>query len=184
MSDSVKTIDNFLTKEQCTYLINKYKNNVVRSTVISTDNKSFIDNSRTSSTYYIPDSDNVIIEIKKKVSNFLNIPIENIEGIQFLRYMKGEQYKYHYDYLLNKPQNQRVHTILVYLNDLEVSDGGATSFYYYKMKVNPKEGMGVWFRNMAEDGTLITESLHSGEEILSDNVIKYALNIWTRQYKI
>ena len=35
---------------------------------------------------------------------------------------------------------------------------------------------------MDEKG-VIYDSLHAGEEILKDDVVKYALNIWTRQYK-
>jgi prolyl 4-hydroxylase len=71
----------------------------------------------------------------------------------------------------------------VYLNTLDIADGGATSFFHYKKKVTPKKGQAVWFKNMNDDGTLNTLSLHSGEEILTDGVIKYALNIWTRQTK-
>ena len=138
------------------------------------------DTSRTSSTYFIPDSDPIIGELKEKVASFLKINRNQIEGIQFLRYLYGERYLYHHDYLPGNPPNQRVHTIIVYLNDLAEGDGGENSFFHYKMKVKPKVGMGVWFRNMTEEGSLISESLHSGEPILKEGVVKYALNIWTR----
>jgi hypothetical protein len=60
----------------------------------------------------------------------------------------------------------------------------ATSFYYYKKKIQPQRGLGVWFRNMDEQGNLITQSMHSGEPILKDGSIKYALNIWTKEHPI
>ncbi len=181
MSEPIKILNNFLSPEHCQELITHYYDKVSRSVVIDTT-ISYTDSSRTSSSYFIPDTDEIIIELKKKTADFLKIPVENIEGIQFLRYKKGEKYNYHYDFFPENITNQRVHTILVYLNTLEESDGGATSFFHYKQKFIPKEGQGIWFKNINEDGTVNRESLHSGEEIKTD-VIKYALNIWTRQHK-
>lgn len=169
-------IDNFISDNDCEYLIRTYKDKAARSI---TENG--IHESRTSSTYFLSDSDATVKYIKQKVSDYLNVPLTHIENIQFLKYQKGEQYKYHNDYFqgTNIP-NQRVHTILIYLNTLQPEDGGETSFYYHKLKITPKKGMAVWFRNMSEDGKLVTESLHSGEPIKTDT-IKYALNVWTRQ---
>ncbi len=173
------TIDNFLTLETCQYLINTYKDKVSPSATVDG-----IHSSRTSSTFYLSDSDDNVKNIKIKVSEYLGIPIENIENLQFLKYKKGEQYKYHNDYFGgDNIINQRVHTILVYLNTLGEGNGGETSFFHHKLKINPKEGMAVWFRNMSEDGRLVTESLHSGEPVLGD-CIKYAINIWTRQHRV
>jgi DNA-binding GntR family transcriptional regulator len=57
------------------------------------------DLSRTSSSYYIPNTDPAIPELKQKVAAFLNIDVKQIEPIQFLRYLHGEKYNYHHDYL-------------------------------------------------------------------------------------
>lgn len=169
-------IDNFISDNDCEYLINKYKDKASRSKTVDG-----IHDSRTSSTYFLPRSDEIVKSILEKVSKYLNIPETYIEDIQFLKYQKGEQYKYHNDYFPgNNVKNQRVHTILIYLNTLEPEDGGETSFYHHKLKITPKKGMGVWFRNMTEDRKLVTESLHSGEPIKTD-IVKYALNVWTRE---
>lgn len=181
----VKILDNFLSHEHCQELINRYKDKVTRSIVVDISTRVHkTDSSRTSSTYYIPDSDQIIRGLKEKVASFLEIDTNQIEGIQFLRYLYGEKYIYHHDYLPGNPLNQRIHTIIVYLNDLLDGEGGETSFFHYKLKVKPKEGTAVWFRNMADDGSLIQKSLHSGEPILKKDTVKYALNIWTKQYKI
>lgn len=182
MSEPVKLLDGFLSPEKCQTLIETYKDKVVQSTVVESTTKQNVKNSaRTSSTFFIPDSDPIIAELKEKVAEFLKIDRKQIEGIQFLRYLYGERYTYHHDYLPGNPSNQRVHTIIVYLNTLNDGDGGETSFFHYKLKVKPTQGTGVWFRNMTDDGKLINESLHSGEPILKAGVVKYALNIWTRQ---
>jgi prolyl 4-hydroxylase len=175
----IKVFNAFLSDEDCDHLINTYKDKVSQSLVVG----NLPHPSRTSSSYFLPQTDPVISQLRTKVAKVLDAPIENIEPIQFLRYRKGELYKYHHDFLKgDNITNQRVHTILVYLNTLQPEDGGATSFFHYKQKISPKKGAAVWFRNMNEEGKVIEESLHAGEEILTDTV-KYALNIWTREHK-
>lgn len=185
MNPPVQILENFISSENCKYLIETYKDKVFQSKVVTVDkdgnSKSDLHTSRTSSTYYIPNTDKVVTEIRQKVSTFLGVNINNIEGIQFLRYMKGEKYLWHHDFLKGADvTNQRTDTLIIYLNTLKESDGGATSFFHYNMKVHPKEGRAAWFKNCDENGQLINESLHAGEEILTD-VTKYALNIWIRQ---
>ncbi len=176
----VITFDNFISAADCEHLIKTYNDKVFKSTVIGGK----VHEARSSSSYYIPKTDPIIKSIREKTAKILNIPEENIEPVQFLRYMKGERYAYHHDFLPGENiANQRVHTLLVYLNTLEPEEGGATSFFHYKLKVTPKMGTAVWFKNMNDDGTLNIKSLHAGEQILKEGTIKYALNIWTRQYK-
>jgi prolyl 4-hydroxylase len=174
-------IDNFISDEDCDYLINTFDDKVFPSKVVGTEEKHA---SRNSSSFYMPRTDEIVKKLLLKSSTYLNVPVENFETPQFLRYMKGERYLYHHDFFKGEDvKNQRVHTILVYLNSLNEDEGGATSFYHYKQKVQPKKGLGVWFRNMNEDGTLNYNSLHAGEEILKDDSVKYAINIWSRQHK-
>jgi hypothetical protein len=123
------------------------------------------------------------VELRQKAAAMAGVPENNVEGLQLVRYAKGEQYKFHYDYFDAIRDNQRVHTFLVYLNDLELEDGGSTIFKLYKLKVYPRTGRCVWFRNMI-DGKVNEMSLHSGEEVLSDEKIKYAVNIWIREKEI
>ena len=188
MEPPVKIIENFLSSDDCKYLIKTYDEKVFKSRVVinTSDGKSNPDthSSRTSSTFFIPNSDKVISELRQKVAEFLKVDSKNIEGIQFLKYMKGERYLWHHDFLKgDNVTNQRTDTFIVYLNSLDITDGGATAFFHYKLKVCPKEGRAVWFKNCDENGQLINESLHAGEEILTD-ATKYALNIWIRQHTI
>ena len=178
-------INDFITHDDCQYLINTYKDNLQKSRIVnSSTGLHEVHLSRTSSTFFLPDKDNIVNSIKQKASEYLNIPINHVEGLQLLRYEKGEKYTYHHDYFKGENiKNQRVHTIIVYLNDLDISDGGATSFFHHSLKIQPKEGTAVWFRNMDDNNNLIVTSLHSGEEILT-SAIKYAINIWTRQYPL
>ena len=182
MLNTPVTIPEFITHNDCQYLIDTYKNQLQHSyTVNSTTNTLEIHPSRTSSSFYFPGHDSVVNTIKQKTADYLNIPITYIEPLQLLRYVKGERYLYHHDYLRgDNITNQRVHTVLVYLNTLDASDGGATSFFHHSLKIQPVEGNAVWFRNADDSGNTIDTSLHSGEEMRTD-AVKYAINIWTRQ---
>jgi prolyl 4-hydroxylase len=179
MNEPVKILEGFLEPEKCAYLIDKYQGRCKRSTVTSPKGD-VIDPARTSSTYFLPDTDPVVAELREKVATMVKINTTQVEGLQLVRYAKGEQYKFHYDYFDEIRHNQRVHTFLVYLNDLEMEDGGCTLFKLAKVKVYPKQGRAIWFRNTFDDGTYNTDSLHAGEQVQGDK-IKYAINIWTRQ---
>jgi prolyl 4-hydroxylase len=179
MDEPVKIMEGFLEPEKCAYLIEKYQGRCARSTVTSAKGD-VIDPARTSSTYFLPDTDPVVIHLRQKVVSMTGISPQQVEGLQLVRYAKGEQYKFHYDYFDEIRHNQRVHTFLVYLNDLDMEDGGCTLFKLAKIKVYPKQGRAVWFRNTFDDGSYNTNSLHAGEEVHGDK-IKYAINIWTRQ---
>jgi prolyl 4-hydroxylase len=174
-----KIMEAFLEPEKCQYLIDTYKDRCKRSTVVDANGKDVIDANRTSSTYFMPNDDPVIVELRRKAAAMAAVPESHVEGLQLVRYAKGEQYKFHYDYFDAIRHNQREHTFLVYLNDFELHEGGSTIFKMYGIKVYPKTGRCVWFRDMI-DGKLNDKSLHSGEEVLSDK-IKYAVNIWIRE---
>jgi prolyl 4-hydroxylase len=174
-----KIMESFLEPEKCQYLIHTYQDRCKRSTVVDALGRDVVDAARTSSTYFMPNDDAVIVELRRKTAAMVGVPESHVEGLQLVRYAKGEQYKFHYDYFDAIRNNQREHTFLVYLNDFSLEDGGSTIFKEYGIKVYPKTGRCIWFRNMI-DGKLNTKSLHSGEEVLSDK-IKFAVNIWIRQ---
>jgi prolyl 4-hydroxylase len=179
LEEPCKILEGFLEPEKCQYLIDTYQDKCKRSTVVDTTGKDVVDAARTSSTFFMPNDDPVIVELRRKAAAKAGVPESHVEGLQLVRYAKGEQYKFHYDYFDAIRHNQREHTFLVYLNDFNLDEGGSTIFKLYGIKVYPKTGRCVWFRDMI-DGALNEKSLHSGEEVLSDKV-KFAVNIWIRE---
>ena len=174
-----KIMEGFLEPEKCQYLIDTYKDRCKRSTVVDANGKDVVDAARTSSTFFMPNDDPIIVELRRKAAAMAGVPESHVEGLQLVRYAKGEQYKFHYDYFDAIRDNQREHTFLVYLNDFDIHEGGSTIFKNYAIKVYPRKGRCIWFRDMI-DGKLNEKSLHSGEEVQCDK-IKYAVNIWIRQ---
>ncbi len=174
-----KIMEGFLEPEKCQYLIDTYKDKCKRSTVVDANGKDVVDAARTSSTYFMPNDDAIIVELRRKAAAMAGVPESHVEGLQLVRYAKGEQYKFHYDYFDAIRDNQREHTFLVYLNDFEIHEGGSTIFKNYAIKVYRRRARCLWFRDML-GGKLNEKSLHSGEEVQCDK-IKYAINIWIRQ---
>ncbi len=128
-------MEGFLEPTKCQYLIDTYSAKCKRSTVVDALGNDVVDPARTSHTFYMPNDDAVIVELRRKAAHMAGVPESHVEGLQLVRYAKGEQYKFHYDYFDAIRHNQREHTFLVYLNDFDVEDGGSTIFKNYAIKV-------------------------------------------------
>ena len=182
---------NFLTIDECKYIIKLSRDKLSRSTVMSDDNN--VTNDRTSTqTWFKRDDDLIFKKISEKVSKLCNYPIENQESLQVLHYDPGQHYKPHYDACVENTKEcikdkesfggYRVCTFLIYLND--VKSGGYTSFpNFYGLKVKPQCGKAVYFQNLNKNHTDKHPcSLHWAHKP-EGNCEKWAMNIWIRQKK-
>lgn len=73
--------------------------------------------------------DPVIKNIERRIALWTQIPLENQEDIQVLRYQAGQSYQAHYDSSYDQDSlgpKQRLATLLIYLSDVE--EGGETAF--------------------------------------------------------
>lgn len=111
---------------------------------------------------------------------------ELVQGEQLivLRYLPGERYLPHRDYLsprvlaANRPDaGQRMRTVCVYLNT--VTGGGDTDFPLLNQRVDPKAGQAVVFDNLTPDGVADPDSLHAGLEVTEGE--KWLATLWLRQ---
>ncbi|KAL7128226.1 hypothetical protein ABFS83_14G301700 [Erythranthe nasuta] len=198
---------NFLSKEECEYLINLARPHMVKSTVVdSKTGKSKDSRVRTSSGMFLRRGrDKVIKDIEKRIADYTFIPAEHGEGLQVLHYEVGQKYEPHYDYFLDdfntKNGGQRIATVLMYLSDVE--EGGETIFPAAKgnfstvpgwneksecakrgLAVKPKMGDALLFWSMRPDATLDPTSLHGGCPVIVGN--KWSSTKWMHvgEYKI
>jgi prolyl 4-hydroxylase len=171
--------DEFLSPEEAIHIIDTYQSRLERSTVLSSGGQSKIDNVRTSYTYYLPSgkNDSVIAGIEERAANVMGVPVDWLETLQMIRYTEGQEYKPHFDWFTTKGDN-RSHTIIVYLNDVE--NGGETWFEFNDLKVKPKLGRAVHFKN-CDSTECDSKTKHAGLPPVQS--IKYALNIWGRTAK-
>ncbi|XP_073143756.1 probable prolyl 4-hydroxylase 3 [Henckelia pumila] len=198
---------NFLSKEECEYLINLARPHMKKSTVVdSKTGKSKDSRVRTSSGMFLRrGQDKIIRTIEKRIADYAFIPAEHGEGLQVLHYEVGQKYEPHYDYFIDefntKNGGQRVATVLMYLSDVE--DGGETIFPAAKgnfsaapgwnersecaqrgLAVKPKMGDALLFWSMRPDATLDPSSLHGGCPVIKGN--KWSSTKWMHvdEYKV
>jgi len=182
--------DNFLTDEECSHIINLAEKSFSPSQVTSGENDVIDKNSRSSYSASIDSAyDDTIRLIEDRVSKLVGVDKGHIEPLQVVRYTKGQQFKPHFDFFDIKTDEsrlksgQRIHTFLIYLNTIPENYGGATVFPKRNIRIYPKKGRAVYFKNGFENGETDSLTLHGGEPILQDNITKYAVNIWIRNKK-
>ncbi|PWA36747.1 Oxoglutarate/iron-dependent dioxygenase [Artemisia annua] len=166
---------NFLSPEECDYLISLANPHMSRSMVIdSVTGKSIYSSTRTSSSMYLARGrDKMIQSIEKRIANITSLPVEHRGGLQIILYKVGQMIENHHDYLTKdfmiKNGGQRLATVLMYLSDVE--EGGETVFPSAKGNVNrkygknglsikPKKGDALLFYSMKPDASLDPLSLH------------------------
>lgn len=192
---------NFLSAEECDYLRSIAIPRLHVSTVVDAKTgKGIKSDVRTSSGMFLnPVERNypMIQAIEKRISVYSQIPVENGELIQVLRYEKNQFYRAHHDYFSDsfnvKRGGQRIATMLMYLSDNV--EGGETYFpmagtgecscggkMIKGLCVKPTKGDAVLFWSMGLNGQSDPDSLHGGCEVLSGE--KWSATKWMRQRSV
>ncbi len=123
---------NFLTEQECDHLVTVGEPHLTRSTVVgdeknTNENDGLTNDVRTSFGTFIPKNyDETFFGVEQRVSRFSNLPYENQEQLQLLRYRDGQEYKDHSDGLTSPNGGKRVATVLMFLKEPDV--GGETCF--------------------------------------------------------
>ena len=149
----VITFDNFLTDEECDYLIElgrkeKYeRSRDVGSKLSDGSYDGKISSTRTSENAWCSEktgcrNDAVAQRIMERIANITRIPQQNFEDFQMLKYEKGQFYRNHHDYIDHQRHRQpgpRILTFFLYLSDVE---GGGTHLDKVKggLTIKPKKG--------------------------------------------
>eukprot|EP00249_Psilotum_nudum_P006312 c19629_g1_i1 orf=384-1241(+) len=197
-SPRIIILHNFLSPEECDYLIAIAQPRLGKSTVVDTNTGKGIESKvRTSSGMFLTASERkhpMIQAIEKRISVYSMVPVENGELLQILRYEPDQFYKPHHDYFSDeynvKRGGQRVATMLMYLSD--VVEGGETHFPWIGDKncvcggelkpglcVKPQKGDALLFWSQKLDGSVDPSSLHGGCKVLQGE--KWSATKWMRQ---
>ncbi len=180
----------FLSPEECDYLIEISKPYLTPSTVVdeTKPNGRKIDKRRNSEGMAFPrdHQDPTITDIENRISLLTLIPPENGENIQVLHYHLGGEFQPHYDYFKSnttggasflKMGGQRVASFLMYLNAPE--NGGATVFPKVGIEIQPVKGDALLFFDCHLDGSVDTQTLHGGAPVTGGE--KWLATRWLRQ---
>jgi prolyl 4-hydroxylase len=186
-SPRIYLITDFLTPAQCDHIMEQATPKLARSTVLDAKGGQ-VDPRRSSSGMFFPSgpSDPILKAIEEKIAQVTQMPIENGEGLQVLRYGVGGEYQPHYDYFLSSQAGgsqalsrggQRVATVIMYLNTTD--EGGETIFPHAGVKISPKKGNAILFYNVTPSGMEDPQSLHGGVPVIAGE--KWIATKWLRK---
>jgi len=179
-----RTINNFITNQQNQYIL-EYSTPRFQQSVVGGGLENKVDNKvRNSQTAWIQKNDPIAKEIIMKVCNMYNLPFENAEDLQVVKYEKGNYYKEHHDsFPFYEPEflsqgGHRVLTTLIYLND--DFEAGETRFVNLDKNIKPHKNSAIVFHPLdSENKRCHPKALHAGLPIKSGT--KYVANVWIRE---
>ena len=184
----ISVLGSVLSAEECAQLIELARPRLAPSTIV--DPYSGADQvaaQRTSfGMFFRLEESPFIARLDRRVSELMQMPVENGEGFQVLHYPTGAQATPHFDFL--QPTNdanrasiarsgQRVSTLITYLN--EVERGGETLFPELDFAVLPQRGNAVYFEYCNAAGQVDPRSLHAGAPVQAGE--KWVATKWMRQ---
>ena len=147
----------------------------------------FSDSVRKSQTAWLEKNDHVIGTIIKRVCDITNIPFENAEKMQVVKYEPNGFYIDHFDASCDdrkecvefeKNGGQRILTMIIYLND--DFTGGTTRFKNLQKDFQPVKNNALLFYSLQKNGNKCHPlSLHAGMPVKTGE--KYIANIWLRE---
>lgn len=184
----VATLGNVLDADECRALIELARPRLRPSTLVDPmSGRDVVSDRRTSwGMFFRLEEDDFIARLDRRLSRVMNLPLENGEGLQVLRYPTGAGSEPHVDYL--QPGNaanresiarsgQRVSTLVTYLND--VAAGGQTVFPALGWAASPVRGNAVYFEYADDQGAVDARSLHASAPVTQGE--KWVVTKWMRQ---
>ena len=173
----------FISDKEGKYILDMAKPIFRESKLVS----GFSDSVRKSQTAWLDKNDHVIGTVIKRVCDITNIPFENAEKMQVVKYEPNGFYIDHFDASCDdrkecvefeKNGGQRILTMIIYLND--DFTGGTTRFKNLQTEFQPVKNNGLLFYSLQKDGDKCHPlSLHSGMPVKTGE--KYIANIWLRE---
>ncbi|GAX28852.1 hypothetical protein FisN_20Lh149 [Fistulifera solaris] len=191
----VLQLDHFLSAMECERLIDLgHELGFQRSKDIgrikydgSTD--SYESKSRTSSTAWCTESsvcgkDAIQQKVTQRIEQLVQIPINNSEALQLLRYEENQYYKVHHDYTplhAGSMAGVRILTVFLYLNDDRLEGGGTNFPSIHNLTVLPNQGRAILWPSVLNDepGQIDVRTEHQALPV--ERGVKYAANAWIHQ---
>jgi len=137
-------------------------------------------------------ADPVVLRVAQRMSEVTQVPFDNSEFIQFLRYLPCPDanathpdcqfYRRHHDYIpemVGMQPGPRVYTFFLYLSDVE--EGGGTQFDG-GFTVQPRAGRAVLWPSTLNESPFEQDERTHHEALPVLKGVKYAANFWLHQF--
>ncbi len=179
VTDWLVVVDDLLSHDQCQSIIHKTQPYLKQSSLLG----KHIDEYRTSHDFFYDKDTEEDRLFSDLVIQLLGIAAKQHEGLAIVRYLKDQQYKEHYDFLIHLPEQlkrggDRIFTFLLYLND--DFSGGETYFPKIDIAIEPKAGRALVWKNYIDNAPNY-ESLHCGLPV--ENGEKWIATKWVREFE-
>ncbi|KAL7578445.1 hypothetical protein ACA910_012835 [Epithemia clementina (nom. ined.)] len=190
----VVTFENFLSDEECDALVQLgYSYGYKRSEDVG--HKRFDGSfdsvqsaARTSENAWCSDregcrSEEIPQRIHNRMAKVMEIPPENSEDLQILKYEVGQFYKTHHDYIPHQRDRQcgpRIMTFFLYLSDVE--KGGGTNFPNLDLTIEPKKGRALLWPSVLDSDPSAKDSRMNHQALPVEAGTKFAANGWIHLY--
>jgi len=178
----VLQFENMVTAEEAAALVGRCSERFERS--LAGDQVSTV---RTSAQCWCDDNGGctthpAVVAVTERMMNISQLPLNNAEYMQILKYEPGQFYKQHHDQQTAHwtPQGVRLYTFFVYLSDVE--EGGGTKFNNLGLTVTPKLGRAILWPSVAEDDFLKADMRTQHEALPVEKGVKFAANLWMHLY--
>ncbi|MGO4331075.1 2OG-Fe(II) oxygenase [Cupriavidus sp. M-11] len=184
----IAVLEGVLSHDECDALVAMAQPRLAPSTTVDPSTGfTVVSDDRSSHGMFFRLQENALVaRLDQRIAALMQLPVENGEGLQVLRYGVGAQSTPHYDFLM--PTNaanqaslarsgQRVSTLVVYLND--VPAGGETAFPEIGFAVSPRKGNAVYFEYCDAANQLDGRTLHAGAPVQAGE--KWVVTKWMRQ---
>jgi len=179
-------INNIITEQEAKHIINKSSMFFKESRILG---ETLYTKIRKSKSTWLYKDDPIIVKIMVRIADIVNIPLEQSEALQVVKYDPNGYYNEHHDSCSDGHQlcaefikrgGQRIKTVLIYLND-EFTEG-ATNFPVLKKKIKPPKYSAIVFNPLASNSNKChPKALHAGLPVKSGT--KYVANLWFRERK-
>lgn len=175
---SVLHFPGFLSRDECAHITRSASEILEEATVVDPRTGALMPHPvRTSSSGAIgPGREDLVIRaINLRLAVITGTHVDQGEPLIVLRYTLGQQYRPHID-ALPATKNQRIKTVLIYLN--EDYWGGETEFLFNGLRFAGHTGDAIVFDNATAGGTPIQESRHAALPVTSG--VKWLATRWIR----
>ncbi|KAL3935770.1 MAG: hypothetical protein SGBAC_008783 [Bacillariaceae sp.] len=190
----VVVFEDFVSNEECDAMIalgyeHEYKRSAdVGKLKFDGTHESVENNRRTSENAWCSEhlgcrNETVPTRLHNRMSQVLDIPPENGEDLQILKYEKGQFYRTHHDFIEHQKDRQcgpRILTFFLYLSDVE--DGGGTNFPDLGITVNPKKGRALLWPSVYDSNPKKDDPRMRHQALPVKEGTKFAANSWIHLY--
>jgi len=188
----VITIDDFLTSEECDKLVELghgegyERSKDVGPKKLDGSFEPYESKGRTSTNAWCSKDcgkNPMTTEIYNRISNLVQIPQENFENFQILRYEEGQFYNQHHDFIdhqVDRACGPRILTFYQYLSDVE--EGGGTGFPILDIEVEPKKGRALLWPSVLSSNPKRQDDRMDHEALPVIKGLKYGANAWIHLY--